>query len=46
MLKALTEVRVHVFIQLYTFVAIPVILKVIVQSLAMLGAVDKSLLEG
>ena len=29
-----------------TFVAIPVILKGIVQSLAMLGAVDKSLLEG
>jgi sodium/bile acid cotransporter 7 len=45
-LKALSEVKVHAFIQVYTFVAIPFILKVIVMFLNFLGAMDKLLLEG
>ena len=44
--KAMSEVKVHLFVQLYTFVLIPVVLYVIVHFLVATAMLDQTLSEG
>ena len=44
--KTMSEVKVHLFVQLYTFVLIPVVLYVIVHFLVATAMLDQTLSEG